>query len=97
MPAFFVTAARMSTRQLAQILLTPNKLPLDTPFAGSQRSAQARQHAVACALNLPPAARSHARGMFAAQIPIAEHAARPTEPTRRDFVPWRFSAAGARG
>src|ERR1700737_2389300 len=42
------------------------------------------------------AARSHARGMFAAQIPIAEHAARPTERTSRDFVPWRFSDAGRR-
>jgi hypothetical protein len=34
--------------------------------------------------------------MFAAQIPIAEHAARPTERTSRDFVPWRFSNAGLR-
>ena len=34
--------------------------------------------------------------MFAAQIPIAEHAARPTESTSRDFVPWRFSNAGLR-
>src|SRR6202023_4299890 len=48
-------------------------------FLASQRSAQARQRAVPCAINLPLAARSLARGMFAAQIPIAEPAARPTE------------------
>jgi FtsP/CotA-like multicopper oxidase with cupredoxin domain len=34
--------------------------------------------------------------MFAAQIPIAEPAARPTERPSRDFVPWRFSDAGCR-
>ena len=49
-----------------------------------------------CAINLPLAARSHARGMFAAQIPIAKPAARPTERPSRDFVPWRFSDAGCR-
>ena len=53
----------------------------------SPRSAQ-RKRASRCALpiNLPLAAHSHARGMFAAQIPIAEHAARPTERTSRDFA-----------
>jgi hypothetical protein len=65
-------------------------------FLASHRSAQARQYAVLCAINLPPAPRSHARGTFAAQIPIAEHAARPTERISRDFVPWRFSDAGRR-
>jgi hypothetical protein len=33
-------------------------------FLASQRSAQARQHAVPCAINLPLAARWHARGML---------------------------------
>jgi hypothetical protein len=32
MPVFFVITARMSTRQLAQILISPNKLPLDPRF-----------------------------------------------------------------
>jgi hypothetical protein len=32
MPVIFVVAARMSTRQLAQILLSPNKLSLDPRF-----------------------------------------------------------------
>src|SRR6202048_414173 len=97
MPVFFVLAARMNTCQLAQIPLLPNKFYRSIlAFLASQRSAQARQHAVPCAINLPLAARSHARGMFAAQIPIAEHAARPTERTSRDFVPWRFSNAGLR-
>jgi hypothetical protein len=63
-------------------------------FLASQHSAQARQHAAPCAINLPLAARALARGMFTAQIPIAEPAARPTERTSRDFVPWRFSNAG---
>jgi hypothetical protein len=40
------------------------------------------------------ASRHHRRGPLAAQIPIAEPAARPTERTSRDFVPWRFSDAG---
>src|ERR1700730_5038824 len=33
------------------------------------------------------------RATLAAQIPIAEPAARPTARTARDFVPWRFSDA----
>jgi hypothetical protein len=88
MPVFFVLAARMNTCQLAQIPLLPNKFYRSIlAFLASQRSAQARPHPMPCAINLPLAARSHARGMFAAQIPIAEPAARPTEP----YVP-RFRA-----
>jgi hypothetical protein len=34
MPVFFVLAARMNTCQLAQIPLSPNKLPLDPRFSG---------------------------------------------------------------
>jgi hypothetical protein len=97
MPVFFVLAARMNTCQLAQIPLLPNKFYRSIlAFLASQRSAQARPHPMPCAINLPLAARSHARGMFAAQIPIAKPAARPTERPSRDFVPWRFSDAGHR-
>jgi hypothetical protein len=97
MPVFFVLAARMNTCQLAQIPLLPNKFYRSIlAFLASQRSAQARPHPMPCAINLPLAARSHARGMFAAQIPIAKPAARPTERPSRDFVPWRFSDAGCR-
>ena len=63
-------------------------------FLAPRRSAQTRQHASPCAIAPPLAARSHSRGTLAAQIPIAEPAARPTERTSRDFVPWRFSDAG---
>jgi hypothetical protein len=65
-------------------------------FLAPSRSAQTRRHASPCAIAPPLAARSHSRGTLAAQIPIAEPAARPTERTSRDFVPWRFSDAGRR-
>jgi hypothetical protein len=49
----------------------------------------------ACMLRPRPIASArHARGTLVAQIPIAEPAARSTERTSRDFVPWRFSDAG---
>jgi hypothetical protein len=65
-------------------------------FLAPRRSAQTRRHASPCAIAPPLAARSHSRGTLAAQIPIAEPAARPTERTSGDFVPWRFSDAGHR-
>src|SRR5260370_33962936 len=65
-------------------------------FLAPRRSAQTPQHPSPCAIAPPLAARSHSRGTFAAQIPIAEPAARPTERTSRDFVTWRFSDAGLR-
>ena len=58
-------------------------------------STQTPRHASLCATAPPLASRWHARGRLAAQIPIAERAARPTAPSR-DFVPWRFSDAGHR-
>ena len=60
------------------------------------RSTQTCRHASPCAIAPPLAAHWHSRGTLAAQIPIAEPAARPTERTSRDFVPWRFSDAGHR-
>jgi hypothetical protein len=65
-------------------------------FPAPRRSARTRRHASPCAIAPPPAARWQARGTLAAQIPITEPAARPTERTSRDFVPWRFSDAGYR-
>ena len=49
------------------------------------------------AISSARASHSYRRGTLAAQIPIAELGARPTEALRpRDFVPWRFSDAGRR-
>src|SRR6478736_3394166 len=59
-------------------------------------SPQTPRHASLCATPPALASRWHPRGTLAAQIPIAEPAARPTERTSRDFVPWRFSDAGHR-
>jgi hypothetical protein len=42
---------------------------------------------------LPLASHRTHRATLAAQITIAEPAARPTARTARDFVPWRFSDA----
>ena len=93
----FVLAARMNTRQLAQILCSSQQITARSSlFWPRRRSARARQHASPCAITPPLAAHCAARGMLTAQIPIAEPAARPTERTSRDFVPWRFSDAGLR-
>jgi hypothetical protein len=48
-------------------------------------SAQTPRHASLCATAPPLASRWHARGRLAAQIPIAERAARPTERTLPRF------------
>jgi hypothetical protein len=93
---FIVAAARLNTRQRAQTRCSSNKLPLAPPFSISERSTQTHQHASPRAIAPPLASRRHARGTLVAQIPIAELAARPTERTSRDFVPWRFSDAGCR-
>jgi hypothetical protein len=96
MPIIFIVIARLSTPQLAQILCSPNKLVLDPRFSAPEAVSANPRLASPHPIAPPLAARTHARGTFAAQIPIAEQAARPTERTSRDFVPWRFSAAGRR-
>src|SRR6478672_12085888 len=63
-------------------------------------SAQTPRHASLCASAPPLALRWHARGRLAAQIPIAERAARPTErtlPRFRALAAFRTPVTGARG
>jgi hypothetical protein len=98
MPVIFVVIARLSMPQLAQILCSPNKLSLDPRFPAPE-AVSANPPACFSLRNRSTSRRAHARGTLAAQIPIAERAARPTEPTPAISClgAFRTPAAAARG
>src|SRR5467141_755932 len=76
MPVIFVVALGRTRVSAQKFFSRQTNYRSILAFLASQRSAQTRRHASPCPIAPPLALRRRARGMFAAQIPIAEPAAR---------------------